>query len=73
MEKRGLSYTVGGNVNWYDLYGKQGGDSSKNLKIDFSCDPAIPLLVGMYSFEIIIQKDTCTPTFIAALFMIAKT
>ena len=28
MKKRELSYTVGGNVNWYH-YGKQYGDSLK--------------------------------------------
>ena len=35
-------------------------------------DPAIPLL-GIYSDKTIIQKDTCTPIFIAALFTTAKT
>ena len=30
MEKRELSYTVGGNVNWYSQYGKQYGGSLKN-------------------------------------------
>ena len=34
--------------------------------------PAIPLL-GIYPEEIIIQKDTCTPMFIAALFTVART
>ena len=34
--------------------------------------PAIPLL-GIYPNKNIIQKDTCTPMFIAALFTIAKT
>ena len=34
--------------------------------------PAIPLL-GIYWDKTIIQKDTCTPMFIAALFTIAKT
>ena len=34
-------------------------------------DPAIPLL-GIYPEKIIIQKDTCTPMFIAALFTIAR-
>ena len=33
-------------------------------------DPAIPLL-GIYPEKTIIQKDTCTPMFIAALFTIA--
>ena len=44
----------------------------KKLKIELPYDPAIPLL-GMYLEKIIIQKDTCTPVFIAALFTIAKT
>ena len=30
VEKRVLSYTVGGNVNWYNHYGKQYGGSSEN-------------------------------------------
>ena len=32
MEKREPLYTVGGNVNWYDHYEKQCGNSSKNEK-----------------------------------------
>ena len=44
----------------------------KNLKIELPYDPAIPLL-GTYPDKTIIQKDTRTPTFIAALFIIAKT
>ena len=72
MEKREPSYTVGGNVNWCSQYGKQYGGSSKKVKIELPYDPAIPLL-GIYPDKTIIQKDTCTPTFIAALFTIAKT
>ena len=30
MEKRELSFTVGGNVNLYNYYGKQYGDTSEN-------------------------------------------
>ena len=30
MEKREPSYTVGGNVNWYNHYGEQYGGSLKN-------------------------------------------
>jgi len=30
VEKRELSYTVGGNIYWYSHYGKQYGDSSRN-------------------------------------------
>ena len=30
VEKREFSYTVGGNVNWYNHYGEQYGGSLKN-------------------------------------------
>ena len=44
----------------------------KKLKIELPYDPAIPLL-GIYPEKTIIQKYMSTPTFIAALFIIAKT
>ena len=44
----------------------------KNLKLELPYDPAIPLL-GKRPDKTIIQKDTCTPLFRAALFTIAKT
>ena len=44
----------------------------KKLKIEVSYDPAIPLL-GIYPKETIIQKESCTKMFIAALFTIART
>ena len=72
MENRVLSYTVGEDVNWYNHYGEQCGGSLKNLKIELLYDPATPLL-GIYPEKTIIQKDTCTPMFTAALFTIAKT
>ena len=43
----------------------------KKLKIELPYDPAIPLL-GIYPEKTIIQKDTCTPMFIAVLFKIAR-
>ena len=46
----------------------------KNLKIELSYDPAIPLLgICMKETETLIQNEICTPIFIAALFTIAKT
>ena len=42
------------------------------LKIELPYVPAIPLL-DIYPDKTIIQKDTQTPMFIAALFTIAKT
>ena len=44
----------------------------KKLKLELPYDPAIPVL-GIYLDKTIIQKDICTPVFIAALFTIAKT
>ena len=44
----------------------------KKLKIELPYDLAIPLL-GIYPDKTIIQKDACTPMFIAALFTISKT
>ena len=38
----------------------------KKLKIELPFAPAIPLL-GIYPEKIMVQKDTCTPIFIAAL------
>ena len=44
----------------------------KKLGIKPPYDPAIPLL-GIYPEELKIEKDTCTPMFIAALLTIART
>ena len=46
--------------------------SLKQQKIKLPYYPAT-LLLGIYLEKTIIQKDTCTPMFIAALFTIAKT
>ena len=43
----------------------------KKLKVELPYDPAIPLL-GIHLEKTIIQKDTCTRMFIAALFTIAR-
>ena len=42
------------------------------LEIELPYDPAIPLL-GIHTEETRIERDTCTPMFIAALFIIART
>ena len=44
----------------------------KKLELELPYDPAIPLL-GIHIEETRIERDTCTPMFIAALFIIAKT
>ena len=44
----------------------------KKLEIELPYDPEIPLL-GTHTEETRIVRDTCTPMFIAALFIIART
>ena len=46
-------------------------NNNKKLKIELPYDPAVPLL-GIYPEKIIIQKDTCSTMFIAALFTITR-
>ena len=43
----------------------------KKLKIELSYDPAIPV-PGIYPEKTIIQKDTCIPMFIEALFTVTR-
>ena len=44
----------------------------KKLETELPYDPAIPLL-GIHTKETSIERDTCTPMFITALFTIART
>ena len=44
----------------------------KKLEIELPYNPAIPLL-GIHTKEIRIERDMCTPMFITALFIIART
>jgi len=44
----------------------------KKLEIELPYDPAIPLL-GIHTEKTRRERDTCTPMFIAALFIIART
>ena len=44
----------------------------KKLELELPYDPAIPLL-GIHIKETRPERDTCTPMFIAALFIIART
>ena len=57
---------------WYSHYGEQCGDSLKKLGIELPYDPAIRLM-GIPTEQTRIERDTCTPMFIAALFTIART
>ena len=44
----------------------------KKLEIELPCDSAIPLL-GIHTEEIRIERDMCTPMFIAAPFTTSRT
>ena len=44
----------------------------QKLEIELPYDPEIPLL-GIHTNETRSERDTCTPMFIAALFIIART
>ena len=71
VEKKESCYTTRRNVKWYSHYGEWVW-ILKKLKIELPYDPAIPFL-GIYPEKTLIQKDTYTMVFIAALFTIAKT
>ena len=47
-------------------------DIPQKLEIELPYDPAIPLL-GIHTEETRSERDTCTPMFIATLFIIART
>ena len=72
MEKREPSCTVGGNVNGYSHCGEEYWRFLKKLKIELPYDLAVPLL-GISPEKTIIQKESCTTMFIAALFTIPRT
>ena len=67
MEKREPFYTVGGTATIENSM-----KVSKTTKNRVSYDPEIPLL-GIYPEKTMVQKNTHTSMFTAALFKIAKT
>ena len=72
MEKRECSCTAGGNVKLIQPLWKTVWRFPTKLGIKPPYGPAIPLL-GLYPEETKIEKDTCIPLFIAALFTKART
>jgi len=65
------SCTVGGNINWYSHYGRWYGGSLKTSN-KTTIWPSNPT-PRHNPEETKIEKDTCIPLFIAALFTIART
>ena len=72
VEKEEHSSPVGGIVNWYNPLWKSVWWFLRKLNIVLPEDPAIPHL-GIYPKEAPTSiKDTCSTTFRAALFIIAR-
>ena len=68
VEKREPSYTVRGNVNWGSYYGRHyGGFQNYRMTQQFHSG------ISPRETKIPVQKDTCTPMFMAILFIIFKT
>ena len=70
MKKREPSYTAGGNKLVEPLR-RRVWRFLKTQNTELPYDPAIPRL-HIYPEGTIIQKDTCTPIFIAALFAFSQ-
>ena len=70
VEKREPSYPVGENETVQPLW-RTVWRFLKKLEIELPYDPAIPLL-GIHTEEIRNERDTCTPMFTTALFIIAR-
>ena len=65
--------TVGENVNRYSHCGKQYTVSSKKLKTELPCDPAIPLLdIWLKETKSVCQRVICTLRLTAALCRIVR-
>ena len=71
VRKREPSCSVGGCVSWYSHY-RESMEVPRKTKTELPYDPPIPFL-GIFLDKTIIQKDTHTPVFIAALCAIGKT
>ena len=72
VEKKEPSCPVCQNTDWCSCYKKQ-WNFLKRLKMELLYDPAAPLLgICLKKPKTLIQKNICTPMFIAALFTIAK-
>ena len=66
-----LTLLVGMQTSWQPLW-RTVWRFLKKLQIELPYDPAIPLL-GIHTKETRIERDTCTPMFITALFIVART
>ena len=68
------SHAVGGNVNWSSHYGERYGGTSKTKSCTIWSHHIIQQSYSWaYIDKTVMQKDTCAPLFVAALFTKAKT
>ena len=72
VEKREHSCTVGRNVNWYSHSGRRYGDSLKKTRNKTTIWPSNST-PRQIPWGTKIEKDTCTPVFVAALFTVTRT
>ena len=70
--EKGPSCTVGGKCKFIQPLWRMVWRFLKKLEMELPYDPEIPLL-GIHTEETRIERDTCTPMFIAALFTMART
>ena len=59
-EQGSTLHNVGGNINWYNYYEEQYGDSLKKTKIELPYEPAIPYL-GIHPEKTITRKGYIHP------------
>lgn len=71
VEEREPSCTFGGNVNWYNHYGDQYGDTLEIYTWNYRMTQQSHFWAYIWT-KLTLKKDTCTPMFIASLFTIAK-
>ena len=69
VKKREPSYIVDGNITLYSHYGEHYSKKKKNTELPHDSEITLP---GIYPEKNIVQKDTYTSMFIAALFTIAN-
>ena len=72
MEKLGHCYAVDEDVKEWDYYGKRMWKTLKKLKTDFQMFTVQCLGIFTKELKLGSERDICTPTFIATLFIIVK-
>ena len=72
MEKLKPMSNAGANTKWCDHYGKEYSTSSKDFKKNYHVIQQFHFWVYIKELKTEPQRDSCTPTFLSALFTIGK-